>query len=42
MSDRLHTHTSYGFKPNCPACDQVAAQLQAGVLVNSSELVLAV
>lgn len=29
MEDQLHTHETFGFVANCPACDHVAMVLQA-------------
>ena len=46
MTDLLHDHTDFGFHPLCPACDQLAADMQrAGVprvAVEKSDLLLAV
>ena len=29
MEDQLHTHETFGFVADCPACDHVAMVLQA-------------
>ena len=46
MTDRAHTHSDFGFVPMCPACDQLAADMQRAqgeiVDVEQSELLLAV
>lgn len=29
MTDLLHTHLDFGFDPKCPACDQLARDMQS-------------
>lgn len=38
MSDRVHTHLSFGFVPGCPGCEQVLDDLAADPSTNDVEV----